>query len=143
MADKSKVAEADLWYLAGLIDGEGCFRIERKQHGAGKAYYSAKLVIGMNGPVIPTLHKRLGIGTVYFKKPQRDGWRGIWVWTLGKADLWPLLPELIPRLIGKAEQATAVFEVYESQGFHVGRGCGAEQCEAAFNLIRDLNRKGA
>jgi hypothetical protein len=142
MADKSKVAEADLYYLAGLIDGEGCFQISRKK-GKGKVSYNAKLVIGMGGPVVPTLHKRLGIGTVYFKKPQKAGWRGIWVWTLCKNDLWPLLPSLIPLLIGKAEQATAVFEVYESQGFHVGRGCGAEQCEVALNALRDANQKGA
>lgn len=143
MADRSKVAEADLCYLAGLVDGEGCFVINRKQHGKGKVYYSAKLVIAMSGPVIPTFQKRLGIGTVSFRKPQKKRWRGVWVWTICKNDLWPILPRLIPKLIGKTSQAVAVYEVFESQGFHVGRGRGAEQCAAAYVVLREANTKGA
>lgn len=142
MADKSKVADADLSYLAGLIDGEGCFRIEKKP-GKDKPSFTAKLVIAMGGPVVPTLHARLGIGTIYFKKPQRANWRGLWVWTLGKADLWPVLPKLIPLLIGKAVQATAVLEVFEMQGFHAGRGSGEHECEAALVTLREANRRGA
>lgn len=143
MADKSKVAEAmsetDLAYLAGLIDGEGCFQIHRKP-GKYKDSFTGKLVIGMSGPTIPTLHKRLKIGTVYFRKPQKEGWKGTYMWTLGKTELEPILPRLIPYLVGKQLQASTVLELFKTQSVYTR---GETDCAWLLEAMRKLNKRGA
>lgn len=143
MADRSKVAEAvgdlTLSYLAGLIDGEGCFRIDRKK-GKFRPSYSGKLVIGMSGETIPRLYRRLRIGTTYYRKPQKKGWRGTWIWTLCKNDLYPILARLIPFLVGKATQATLLLELWDTHGLHAR---GKTDCEPLYASMKLLNKRGA
>jgi intein/homing endonuclease len=136
--ERSKVAEANWAYLAGLIDGEGCFTIGQRK---GTRHYHGKLVIGMGGDSLPEIRKRFnGIGTLYFRRPQRAGWKGTWVWSLCKSVLAPILPHLIPHLITKKAQAEAVLELYSKQS-HARYGAGG--ADHLRPTVLRLNRKGA
>ena len=52
--------EADLAYLAGIIDGEGCIRIRRRRRGSYWCYYSYIRVAMTNQSVLMLLQYHLG-----------------------------------------------------------------------------------
>jgi hypothetical protein len=110
-----------LAYVAGIMDGEGCFRIERiRPHGAHKTPQYRVLVGVQMGDeaVIDAITSRLGITARYvnlqqwsYKKnqPRRPAYR-IQLQSKKAADFIRLI---LPYLIGKKEQAILCLEFYD------------------------------
>ena len=73
--DLNKVSVNDLIYLAGLIDGDGCFFISKRQISTVNGYpkYSLKLQIHcIDEPFIDELHNKFGgVKVIYRRKPPR------------------------------------------------------------------------
>jgi len=65
-------------YLSGLVDGEGTFCLEYKQHGPGRlpspvAHFALRLRSD-DGPILRLIHSFFGVGLYYRSAPRKEGW---------------------------------------------------------------------
>lgn len=63
-------------WLAGFIDGEGTFAIERCNPRTGRPSYSTRMALILrddDAEVIEEIHRRTGIGRVFRKRRRPDG----------------------------------------------------------------------
>ena len=81
VVDMKKVSRDDLIYLAGLIDGDGCFFISKRTltTKAGLTQYMLKLQVHcIDEPQIDALHSVFGgVKIIYTKKPPRRNLYGV------------------------------------------------------------------
>jgi len=68
------------WYIAGLIDGEGCFCINISKHKTKKLGFDPRLMFEVemiieDKPLLEKLQKALGCGHIYVLNYERYGWR--------------------------------------------------------------------
>jgi hypothetical protein len=103
---KSKVS---LIYLAGFVDGEGCFSILRSAPGGRKKKYAypALTISQVNKEVLDWIKSNFG-GTIHLARKAKGNISECWQWRLswGKARI--LAKELQPYLIVKREQVKKV-----------------------------------
>ena len=101
----------DTAYLAGLIDGEGCFN-------APKSETSPRLVIGMtNRPILEWCQKRWR-GQIYTVTPRKFHRKQQWTWYLTDShDLCSLIEEVAPLLKIKRRQAWAIWKLATVKGW--------------------------
>lgn len=113
--------QAVLWaYLAGLIDGEGSFVIQKtevekisKSSKSKTPKYLAYFCIGMvDKEPLDLIQKTIGAGKVYEERvPNR---RSIWrIRFAGRLKLMPFIKQLLPYLIVKKKQAETVLKFCE------------------------------
>lgn len=68
------------WYIAGLIDGEGCFCVSISKHQSSKYGFEARLMFEVemiieDKPLLESLQETLGCGHLYLLNYERYGWR--------------------------------------------------------------------
>jgi intein/homing endonuclease len=104
-------SEPELAYLAGLIDGEGCIRIEKSGGRYRETPHTPTVcVTNANPTLIMWVYNKFG-GHLYLKK-NRTCWDIYW---LGKKAV-EILKEVYPYLIAKKEQTELVFAYRELIG---------------------------
>lgn len=107
------IIETDYAYLAGLIDGDGCVLVRRRDHAAqvrdrkrGPSYSLAVKIGGepkhLNG--LRTLHGN--IGSIWTRK--KPGKRHLAEWTLSSKRAFVLLKRVVPYMILKRKQGELV-----------------------------------
>lgn len=143
-----------LAYLAGLLDGEGCFRINRcgskaqmERHNAKSPTYYGSLQCGMvEKAAIELLQQEFG-GSVYEERVRNR--RSIWRWRLhGRADIIACLEKLMPYLMIKKPQAEVVYRFCQEWKTPFNRKLGIDpdellRREDAYQAICKLNAVGA
>jgi hypothetical protein len=124
--------DARIAYLAGLLDGEGCFYFS---HGCYPT-----LCIEMTDERAPGwAHQQFG-GCLYSKEHAPPAERS-YIWNLTKrGTLLQLLPELREYLIVKQLHAIIFLEFYKR--FPAGRSYSAQEVQRYIELIRVLNSRG-
>lgn len=85
-AKEDTLEEKDLYWVAGLLEGEGSFNIS-KQTSHGRHYQYARVMCNMSDEdVIRKLHRVTGLGTLGgpYKAPgkKRQHWNPMWRWTV-------------------------------------------------------------
>ena len=68
------------WYVAGLVEGEGCFCIGISKHKTKKLGFDARLMFEIemiidDRPLLEKLQRTLGCGHIYLLEYERYGWR--------------------------------------------------------------------
>lgn len=68
------------WYVAGLIEGEGCFCITISKHKTNKTGFDPRLMFEIemiidDQPLLEKLRRTLGCGNIYILNYERYGWR--------------------------------------------------------------------
>lgn len=120
--DLKKINRDDLIYLAGLIDGDGCFFISKrtKPTAAGLTQYMLKLQVQcINEPFIDNLHSYFGgVKIVNRKKPPRRSLYGIEF--TGKL-LTQMCELLVPHLRLKKPNAENMLEMRKTYNGTGGR----------------------
>lgn len=149
-----------LGYLAGIIDGEGCIRINKitsqrslKQRQAESlgAIYAPTIAVGMVIKEIPELlAEHLGGSVREERVPDR---RSIWRWTItSRPGAIQVLTKLTPLLIAKRKQAELLLDFcHKREQSTGGRGKGRlrmssqelQRREDAYLAMRKLNAVGA
>lgn len=100
--------ERNIEYLAGFLDGEGCFGAYGK--------YNKPIVAAENTyqPVINYLQAAFG-GSVCTTKPKKSNHRKTFRWAVVSQDAAKTCAELAPYLMEKAEQALLVFAISKTK----------------------------
>ena len=68
------------WYVAGLVEGEGCFCITISKHKTNKLRLDPRLMFEIemiidDKPLLTKLQKTFGCGQIYILNYERYGWR--------------------------------------------------------------------
>jgi hypothetical protein len=148
--------QAVLWaYLAGLIDGEGSFVIQKtsvekiaKSSRSKTPKYLAYFCIGMvDKAPLDLIRDTIGKGKVYEERvPNR---RSIWrIRFAGRITLMPFIKQLLPYLMVKKRQAEVVLDFCEKWVTPYARSTlvsdeELQRREEAYLIMRKLNAVGA
>lgn len=144
-----------LSYLAGIIDGEGCLRInkmkpENLQHNRSKAKsarYAAYVCVGMTFKQVSELLTTVLGGSL--REERILNRRSIWRWTVsGRQIVINALEAVFPYLIVKKSQAELLFELINNWETPYRRSDGVsakelQRREDIYLRIRKLNAVGA
>lgn len=142
MSEKSRLLA--IAYLAGIIDGEGSFLIERHRMGR----FRPLIKIKMNDQrVMKWIHSTFGGTLIRFKEDPNINREAGFVWKMrDKIELLKIVPELLEFLITKKFQAQVVLAY--AQAFNRGRSKARYteddlvQMTDLADLLKALNSRG-
>lgn len=136
--------DMDYAWLAGLIDGDGCFSIQvsrRQTNGRWSIRFYPQVCIGLKGPdawLLEEIRKETGLGRCYISNKAKGHARASWQ-TTNVADALAITERILPHLRLKQRQAMRFFEacmiIDECKGRRVNKYAG----ERAYTL-RDVWR---
>lgn len=81
------MTDLELAWLAGLLEGEGCFSVQEQERPSGKVYYQAKIRCSMTDEdIIRRLHELVPQANVYERRfdLMNEKWKKQWSWELCK-----------------------------------------------------------
>src|SRR5216684_6292512 len=112
----------DLAYLAGILDGEGCFGIYRYNRGPDQPYnYRPSVTVASTSPDLLRWLELRFRGEVCHHSEGDENREASAYWTMrSKTDIVKLVPHVIPFLIVKKLQAVITLEFCEK--FNIGSG---------------------
>jgi hypothetical protein len=103
-------APTTLAYLAGIIDGEGCFKATAHKHRNGSTNMQILMAVSNTSwELMVWLQSTFG-GKVVVRKKHATHLRQQWAWHLYATDLVRLLPDLLPFMVIKRTQAELTLE---------------------------------
>ncbi len=137
-----KWTETQIAYLAGIIDGEGCFHIARP---GGKTHTLRLFVMNTHKPLIDYLYNTYG-GFQYSRKKENSTWKIRHEWFVDRGNLDEILPKLAPYLINKREHLDIVIEFRKTfpkvRNYHKIPDELVAIREDCHRRIKILNKKG-
>lgn len=71
----------NLGYVAGILDGEGCFNL--KHNGTGR-YYPRVMVRSTDLDILKKCKLITNLGSIYFDRKSTDTHKATWVWEVRK-----------------------------------------------------------
>lgn len=116
-------------YIAGLLDGEGCFGIARS-----KKYFYPTVYLGMTVkalPIMKEIQEEFG-GTLRMYRAHTEKWAEAWMLRIHGKATRKLIEAMLPHLELKKNQATLLLELID----HPEKG------PDLYLQVRDLNQKG-
>lgn len=142
-----KIDDKKLYYLAGIIDGEGTIGIRRQDSYTGRYIYSHHIAIkNSDVRLIHWLVDNFG-GT--FPKPhtEKDNYKDTYNWQLSSSSSYKLLKKVGCYLLLKREQADLAIELYEKVSSRFGKtkplfGWRKELAEELYQECKYLNKVG-
>lgn len=114
-------SQSDLAYTAGLIDAEGCFRIQHwkpKRKGRTESWVITLEIGNTKFPIFPWLIERFG-GTFIFRSPKKPTHSPMIIWSLKSDSLFQVLPLIFPYLRVKKERCEKLGQFHQT-GLMVG-----------------------
>lgn len=107
------LSEPDRGYIAGLCDGEGCFTAftTRRHHGDwwGTMYF-IQIIVKEEAP-IKWLKEVTGVGYVFKRDRQKQGWQDLWGWRVSCAPACEVVEQILPYLKIKRRQAEIFLQI--------------------------------
>ena len=141
-----KLTDAEIGYLAGLFDGEGCVGYYSRST-KGVPYHSASLHICMTDKRAPEwIMNTVGYGKISVsEKPGNN--RTVYSWQLcNKPQIQEVLRMIRPYLVVKADQVDALMALWEAETTFPSRKVSTELIairQNAMNHIRELKQVSA
>jgi hypothetical protein len=104
-----------LAWLAGLIDGEGCISLTRRNpqpHNASISY-NYRLILKVSMCHLPTVlrcRELTGVGTLHSQQKQHAHYSSAYVWFCNAGDAETVLEALLPWFVTKREEALTALD---------------------------------
>lgn len=97
-------------YVAGLMDGEGCFCIYTRKSGNRGLSYRPEISVGMTDrQAVEMLYQEYG-GTLVTHHPIQAGWKERHTWKIAAAEpIKVFIEDIRPYLLVKIDQADALY----------------------------------
>lgn len=109
-------SRADLAYIAGLIDAEGCFRIkgwQPKRKGRNESFVISLEIGNTKFPIFPWLIERFG-GSVIYRKPTSQRHNPMIIWSLSSDALYQFSKNVYPFLRVKKERCEKLIQFHQT-----------------------------
>lgn len=126
------VADVDIGWTAGILDGEGHLRIARGPN------YGVRVVVSNTDLKMLRRLVTLWGGHISPSKHNMPNAREVWQWNLHGKNVAEMLAVVAPHLVTKAEQARLLLEMLSL--WHKRNVTGER--EALYAKIAPLNRRG-
>jgi hypothetical protein len=141
----SLLTETQKAYLAGIIDGEGCLRVDCGKNGKGTVKYSITITVAnTNFNLIKYLHSTTNIGSV-LPIPKKGNRKPQLRWTVYSKQAEEFLLQVLPYLLVKEPQAKILLEARKHCRIPGRRGLSDKEKKSKEKLylkIKKLNRRG-
>lgn len=134
--------EADLSYIAGFFDGEGCCGIKQIKRPHAIHHCAYVTVSQVRPEVLYWMQSHFG-GSIMWKKPRRNS--GIWAWQLSNKKALAFLSAVIPYLKIKKSEAELVVSAFTVRVRNKRAGVPTdiqEAREAARQKVMQLRKLG-
>lgn len=142
-----KMKKANIAYLAGIIDGEGCITIYNRILRGKRNIVPIVQVTNCNTNLLEWIKNKTEVGKIYkvVRTKQPSNWKDLYYWDIrnGK-NIEFLLKQLLPYLIIKKEHAIKMIEFLELRKIRRKR-CRASITKEEFGykkIFTILNKKG-
>ena len=109
-------SQSDLAYFSGLIDSEGCFRIQHwkpKRKGRNETWVITLEIGNSKFPIFPWLIERFG-GAFTFRSPKKQTHSPMIIWSLKSDALYQILPLIYPYLRVKKERCEKLGQFHQT-----------------------------
>jgi hypothetical protein len=146
----SRLSDAQLGWIAGVIDGEGSLGVvKEKKRKKGKMYisYACKLQITATSYSMVSKMREFCGGYIFGKIPATRNRKKAFLYILSGPGLRALLPRVRHLLVVKDRQADIVLRVLQLTGRHLAKGLRKNEnrlleLEKLYQEIRELNKRG-
>lgn len=138
------LTETETAWVAGLLEGEGCFYLAMRKNRDGTPRPSLAISCCMTDEdVVRKLHTIVGVGNITTEIPKNPKWSQSWTWYVSNVELVvPLLRHLRPhmgarrgakidKMLTAAEGWQRVFFRQHGRVAMYRRGCRCAVCRAA------------
>lgn len=138
--------ENELYYLAGIFDGEGCITIFKVRCNNRKSShkYGVRCRVGMSSPMaVSRFHTVFGGYIVHEEHKNDPHKRDMWVWDISHTGAYEFLNTIAPYLILKKGEAELGIKFRESVRVTGPNGYTEEELavkEAQYTLMRNLKK---
>jgi hypothetical protein len=150
------MTEAEIAYLAGIIDGEGCIMLQRSMARSSGAYvYPVVKIANTDTALIAWLREKIGLGSYEYRSRLHLGCKNVHNIVIASNKAIGMLELVRPFLNVKAKQADVVLALWAENEAAValtgkktfGRGNEVPTWlrhfrDALYWYVRDLNRRG-
>lgn len=141
------LTETQKAYIAGLMDGEGCIRIQKsKIKKTGGVSYVAVAYIGNTDCKLGEICAQVGVGNFYKRKKINVNHKICYIWCLSSNACRSLLPNIVDYLIFKKQQAIHLIEFLENVVKMVNvralKSKYLTDAEELYKKIKKLNKRG-
>ena len=122
----NELSETDKAYIAGLVDGEGCFYIGRRTDKTGTVVFNLVVMVSQcDQEYLQYWCEKVGIGGVYMvERSKKHNHHNSYQWRIGgNKAIRKFISTIFPYLVLKKEQAKTALDFMEFQGFS-GRALG-------------------
>lgn len=146
-----KLSQTERAWLAGVIDGEGSIFISLAANPAyrrGFFYRPQLLVSNSDRQFLIRISEVIGEGTVHRAKKGDDRTRTRWEYVATAGVLRTVLPQILPYLIVKREQAKTMLDYFEFIDTHPLWGLKSvhpsyyDSLDSIYRKLKELNKKG-
>lgn len=136
-----ELSEAERYYLAGIIDGEGTITIKRSDN----RLYCEVSVGNSCLELIKRIQKMISTNKRYMEKRRKDPNRKpLWVFKISaRPDVKKLLEQIKDALIVKKKQAELVLEFIDIMDSRLNIHSIPPKAIEIYEKVRELNRRGA
>ena len=139
--------DAELGYLAGLLDGEGSIYISCRNEGGYKNYFARFQIVNTNFDVMHWIKNKFG-GLLFVRERSKTNprWKDSMEWFTNVKELDSLLPLLIPYLIIKKPHALIMQEFRKTFTGKAGGKRTSPKLRTVraeyYDKLKKLNRRG-
>ena len=127
----------DLYYLAGMMDADGCFNITRCR----KSYVPRMMVLNTNFNIIEWLQKNFGGIVSRTTVKNKPNWKPRFTWRLSHRKALDLTDLIVDKLIIKDQQAV-LFRTYACVQDSFKKNERSECYEYLQKVLKKMNLKG-
>jgi len=107
-----KISNTDKAYIAGIMDGEGCFNMIKNPK--RNSIHSARImVVNTEMSMLSFLKDRYGGFVIESKSKMQKRYR--WMWVLSNSNIDKFLHDILPYLVVKKEQAKIMIKFRKSK----------------------------
>lgn len=110
----NKIKKADIYYLAGLFDGEGCVTLGKANNNYTPTYHLNVNIVNTNEALIRWVHSVVGKGGVSQKTRENDHWKDCFTWKVNGEHAVEFIKRIYPYLKVKKAQAEIAIKYGET-----------------------------
>jgi hypothetical protein len=141
----SSLNDTEKAYIAGIIDGEGCLRIDSGKNGRGTVKYCITVsVSNTNFGLIEYLNKITNVGSVFLVK-KKGNRRPQLRWMVFSKQAEEFINQILPFLRVKKPQAEILLESRKYNRIPGRKGLSLEEKKVKYKLyekMKELNQRG-
>ena len=132
-------------YLAGLIDGDGCFTLTKNWGEKVRFHWDMRLQIAsVNKKFLEGLKEKINLGTIQvYRKPQGNR-RSLYAWVFSHNAMCELIPKILCYLKLKRERAKILLialNLVKEHG-HGSKRFNDDKIEILYKKLKELNKRG-